>query len=252
VGGSGASAWLSPAGAGTLTQFLTRVSALVCALPWVRGLDFDPVQLANGVAYVANARFTVEPRRRLQRGYPHMAIHPYPVELIGDVALRDGTLLHVRPIRPEDAGLEQAFVGGLSEQSRYYRFFYRLAELSPAMLARFTQVDYDRELALVAVVNADGAAGPVALAGVARYIANPDRTSAEFAIVVTDAWQHRGVASVLMGRLIACARRRGLERLQGTILRENEPMLAFVRHLGFVVEDDPEDAAQVTATLMLG
>ena len=88
--------------------------------------------------------FKVEPRRRLQRGYPHMAIHPYPVALIGDVVLRDGTLLHVRPIRPEGAELEQAFVGGLSEQSRYNRFFYRLAELSPVMLARFTQVDYDR------------------------------------------------------------------------------------------------------------
>jgi acetyltransferase len=182
------------------------------------------------------------------RGYPHMAIHPYPVELIGDVTLRDGTTLHVRPIRPEDAELERAFVDGLSEQTRYFRFFYRLAELTPSMIARFTQVDYDRELALVALVNVDDAQ---AFVGVARYIANPDRTSAEFAVVVADAWQRRGVARVLMRGLIVCAKRRGFEQLVGTILRVNEPMLEFVRSLGFVVSDDPEDSGQVSATLSL-
>jgi acetyltransferase len=179
-----------------------------------------------------------------------MAIHPYPVELIGDVALRDGTVLHVRPIRPEDADMERTFVNGLSEQTRYYRFFYRLAELTPAMLARFTQVDYDRELALVAIPATDDA-GPQAFVGVARYIANPDRISAEFAVVVADAWQRRGVARVLMKGLIVCAKRRGLERLEGTVLRENETMQAFVRSLGFRIEEDPDDATQVIATLTL-
>src|SRR6185369_1640374 len=101
---------------------------------------------------------------------------------------RDGTVLHVRPIRPEDADLERAFVNGLSEQTRYFRFFYLLHELTPAMLARFTQVDYDREMALVALVEAS--AGPK-FVGVARYIANPDQESAEFAVVVADDWQGR-------------------------------------------------------------
>jgi acetyltransferase len=198
--------------------------------------------------YIGGIAVNVDPQRKLMRGYPHMAIHPYPVELIGDVTLRAGTPLHVRPIRPEDAELERAFVDGLSEQTRYFRFFYRLAELTPSMIARFTQVDYDRELALVALVNVDDAQ---AFVGVARYIANPDRTSAEFAVVVADAWQRRGVARVLMRGLIVCAKRRGFEQLVGTILRVNEPMLDFVRSLGFVVSDDPEDSAQVSATLSL-
>ena len=180
-----------------------------------------------------------------------MAIHPYPVELIGDVTLRDGSVLHVRPIRPEDADLEREFVHGLSEQTRYYRFFYRMSELSPAMLARFTQVDYDRELALVALAAAEDDAPAQRFVGVARYIANPDRTSAEFAVVVADAWQRRGVARVLMRGLIVCAKRRGLERMVGTVLHVNEPMLAFVRSLGFSVADDPEDPTQVTVTLVL-
>ncbi|HEY3584695.1 MAG TPA: GNAT family N-acetyltransferase, partial [Casimicrobiaceae bacterium] len=177
------------------------------------------------------------------------AIHPYPVELIGDVTLRDGTTLHVRPIRPEDGALERAFVERLSEQTRYYRFFHRLSELTPAMLARFTQVDYDRELALVALTGAGTDAA--AFAGVARYIANPDRTSAEFAVVVGDEWQRRGVGGVLMRGLIVCAKRRGFDRLIGMVLRENERMIEFVRSLGFSISDDPEDPAQVCASLPL-
>jgi acetyltransferase len=117
------------------------------------------------------------------------------------------------------------------------------------MLARFTQVDYDRELALVALTGAGTDAA--AFAGVARYIANPDRTTAEFAIVVGDEWQRRGVGAVLMRGLIVCAKRRGFDRLIGMVLRENERMIEFVRSLGFTIADDPEDPAQVCVTLPL-
>ena len=240
---------IDPSVVAPLVDALIRISAMVCALPWVVRAEFDPVVVEASRLVVAGMRIEVDPRRKLLRGYPHMAIHPYPVELIGDVELRDGTALHVRPIRPEDAALEREFVHGLSEQTRFYRFFYRLNELTPAMLARFTQVDYDRELALVALAAQEGTAQ--AFVGIARYIANPDDASAEFAVVVTDAWQRRGVARVLMKGLIVCAKRRGFERLVGTILRVNEPMIAFVRSLGFAVGDDPEDLTQVFATLPL-
>ena len=137
---------LSRAKLDPLIDLLTRLSALACALPWIRSLVADPVVFADGRVYIGGIAVDVDPQRKLMRGYPHMAIHPYPVELIGDVTLRDGTTLHVRPIRPEDAELERAFVDGLSEQTRYFRFFYRLAELTPSMIARFTQVDYDLSL----------------------------------------------------------------------------------------------------------
>jgi len=239
-----------PAIVAALVDLLTKLSAPVCALPWITNVHLDSVLVDAGRAFVVGARVDVVPGRKLLRGYPHMAIHPYPVELIGDVTMRDGTVLHLRPIRPEDADLERAFVNGLSEQSRYYRFFYRMAELTPAMLARFTQVDYDRELALVAIAAPDEG-GPQAFVGVARYIANSDRISAEFAVVVADAWQRRGVARVLMRGLIVCAKRRGFERLEGTVLRANEPMQAFVRSLGFSIVEDRDDATQVLATLPL-
>ncbi|MEO7498895.1 MAG: GNAT family N-acetyltransferase, partial [Casimicrobiaceae bacterium] len=110
-------------------------------------------------------------------------------------------------------------------------------------LARFTQVDYDRELALVA--TAKDARAPESFVGVARYIANPDGESTEFAVVVADAWQGRGVARALMERLMAAAQRRGLTRMEGTVLRANETMLKFTAALGFRVHDDPEDHEQV-------
>jgi acetyltransferase len=226
-----------------LQRALTQISTLVCALPWVRSLVLDPVVVSDGSLQAQAARIVIDPRKGPSPGYRHMAIHPYPVELVAAVRLGDGTRLAVRPIRPEDAELERAFVHGLSDQSRFFRFFYQLHELTPAMLARFTQVDYDRELALVAA--ATDSDGTETFVGVARYTANPDRESAEFAVVVADAWQHRGIARCLMERLMAAAKRSGLTRLEGAVLRANQNMLRFTAALGFKAHDDPEDPEQV-------
>jgi acetyltransferase len=232
-----------------LVRILLQVSSLVCALPWVSSLTLDPVLVGAGGTVIAAARITIDPKRKFATGgYRHMAIHPYPIEMVADVSLRDGMVLHVRPIMPEDAERERAFVHALSEQTRYFRFFYRMHELTPAMLARFTQVDYDRELALVAI---DGKDTNPTFVGVARYIGNPDQESAEFAVVVADAWQNRGVARMLMERLIACAKKRGLRRLEGAVLRNNANMIRFTEGLGFVTHDDPEDPEQVNTVLDL-
>ena len=228
---------------------LLQLSSLACRCPWVRELELDVVLVATGAA-VVGARVAVDPRRRARSGYGHMAIHPYPTELAGTMATRDGVSLAVRPIRPEDAALERRFVNGLSEDSRYFRFFYRLHELTPQMLARFTQVDYDREMALVAIAPDASVPEGERFVGVARYIATPDGESAEFAIVVADDWQGRGVGHGLMERLVASARKRGFARLGGSVLRSNRAMLRFVER--FVCgRRRPVDADQAIATLDL-
>ncbi|HTR56792.1 MAG TPA: GNAT family N-acetyltransferase [Casimicrobiaceae bacterium] len=233
-----------------LQSLLLRVSALACALPWVVKLELDPVRIAASGALVAGARVVIGLRTPASAGgYRHMAIHPYPVELETTLSLRDGTRLRVRPIRPEDADRERAFVAGLSDESRYLRFMQHLPQLTPRMLARFTQVDYDRELALIAL---DRARGKERIIAVARYVGNPDRESAEFAIVVADAWHGRGVGRALMQLLIACAKRRGFSRLVGNVLTINKSMLDFVSGLGFHREKDPDDPEQVIVTLELG
>jgi acetyltransferase len=118
------------------------------------------------------------------------AIHPYPGHLASRFQLADGTNISIRPIRPEDASIEQSFVKRLSPQSKYFRFMQGLNELTQEMLIRFTQLDYHRELALIAVYE-DGATETEL--GVARYVMNPDGKTREFALVVTDEWQGKGI-----------------------------------------------------------
>jgi len=234
-----------------LVHLVQQISALACALPWVQAVALDPVLVVRGSARVGRARVRVDPSRLPAQGYAHMAIHPYPTELEGTLKLRDGTVLALRPVRPEDAELERRFVEGLSEETRYFRFFYRMHEITPAMLGRFTQVDYDRELALLALAPDPAVEGGQAIVGVARFIANLDHESAEFAIVTADAWQGRGVGHALMQALIARARVRGLRRLEGSVLRANQRMIRFTQSLGFTVADDRDDPDQVVVTLVL-
>ncbi len=234
-----------------LVGLVVRISALVCALPWVTELLLDPIMITSGGAEILGARAVVDPRRKSAPGYRHMAIHPYPTGLESDWEMADGTRLKVRPIKPEDAELERKFVASLSEQSRYFRFFYRLHQLTPAMLARFTQVDYDRELALVALAPDPPARDAETIIGISRYIANHDGESAEFAVVVADAWHGRGIGRMLMERIIDSAKKRGLKRLEGLVLRANQGMLKFADKLGFEVIDDSEEPEQVKVTLDL-
>lgn len=214
---------------GALVELLCGVSDIVCALPWLKELDLNPVIAHPGGAVIADARAVIDTARpQAPPRYGHMAIHPYPVELEGEAALRDGTRVPMRPMRPEDVGYEQRFVRGLSEQSRYQRFLHQLPELPPAMLARFTQLDYDRELALVAFSPDRGE-----FIGVGRFMPNADGETAEFALTVADAWQGRGLGRVLLERLCDCARAAGYRTLFGHILNANRDMLGLAERLGF-------------------
>lgn len=163
---------------------------------------------------------------------------PYPAELDRTLRLRDGTIIRVRPIRPEDRAIEQAFVRNLSAESKYFRFMSALGELPEAMLARFTRIDYEREMALIALVCEQGYEVEI---GVARYVADGS-ASCEFALVIADAWQHRGLGTILMLELIAAARRRGLTSMQGMVLATNSAMLGLAHSLGFTIRTNAGDA----------
>ncbi len=241
---------LDPASRAALARMALAVSAIVAALPWVVRMRLEPVAVGGGEAVVADAAIEVDVARAGVARYAHMAIHPYPLELEGELELGSARLF-VRPMRPEDVDLERAFVAGMSDNTRYLRFFYQLHELTPQMLARFTQVDYDRELALVAMPR--DAAGRVepAFAAVARFIRAADRDTAEFAIVVGDAWQGRGLGRAMMERLIAAARDNGVRRVEGAVLRANGNMLRFTAGLGFAIREDPENPEQVIVALDL-
>lgn len=159
----------------------------------------------------------------------------YPVR----ACLRDGTAITIRPIGPEDAQREQAFVRALSLESRYFRFMSTLRELSPETLYRFTHPDFDREVALVALCEE---AGGLRQIGVARCIVQGEERSAEFAIVIADDWQTRGVGKRLMCELMRAARAAGITRIWGDVLASNHRMLALMHTLGFDIASVPEDA----------
>jgi len=214
-------------------------------------LALDPIIIIDGRAQIVGARLIVDPKRKAGPGFRHMAIHPYPTALVSEWVASDGTRIDVRPVRPEDAELERDFVASLSEQTRYFRFFYRLHQLTPAMLVRFTQVDYDREIALLALTSDPASPAGRKIVGVSRYIANYDGESAEFAVVVTDTWQGRGIGRMLIERLIGSAKRRGLKRLEGVVLRANRGMLKFAEQLGFEVRENPDEPEQLTIVLPL-
>ena len=172
----------------------------------------------------------------------------YPQGLVRTRELSDGRRVTIRPIRPGDVEIVQDFVRHLSQESRYSRFMSQLNELSASKLKYFTDIDYDRHLALIAVAVEGDREIEI---GVARYVGLPKHDRCEFAIAVDDAWQGSGVARILMTALMDAARERGFRNMQGTVLATNHRMLGFVRRLGFSVHSDAEDPGTVTAERQL-
>jgi acetyltransferase len=223
-----------------MINVLLRVSDLVCEFPEIDELDVNPLIAGPDGVVAVDARIGVSrPPASLGR-YEHMAITPYPRHLVQQDFLADGTPLTIRPIRPEDAESEQSFVRELSEEARHFRFLYALHELPPDMLARFTQLDYSREMALVAFTVEGGK--PIQQ-GVARYVINPDGTSCEFAIVVSDKRRQQGIGTRLMQALIDAARDHRLTVMEGKVIAANRSMLQLMSDLGFTIEhsaDEPD------------
>jgi acetyltransferase len=157
-------------------------------------------------------------------------MYPYPNQYSAPFTLRDGTTVTVRAIRPEDEPMIVALHARHSERTLRMRFFSLVKTLSHDSLTQLCHLDYDRDMALVAVLTKDGESK---ILGVSRYYLDPDTGAAEFALVVGDACQRQGLGRHLMNRLIDIAKERGVRKLVGQVLHENEPMLALMASLGF-------------------
>jgi acetyltransferase len=167
----------------------------------------------------------------VNRGASRLSISPYPKELVGLATLRDGTRLRIRPVRPEDEPLLIGLTRNMSAEDMRLRFFAAMKAMSHRLAARLSQIDYDREMALLAEPE-DGSAA----LGEARFAADPDNRRAEFAVAVRSDMKRRGLAQLLMTRLIEVARRRGIGALVGEVLPENAAMLGLASRLGFIRE----------------
>lgn len=225
-----------------IVHVLMRISDLVCEFPEIQELDINPLIAGPEGALAVDARIKVTRVPAKAGRHDHMAIAPYPRELVTHEVLPDGTRLTIRPIRPEDAQSEQEFVRALSAQTKKFRFMHAINELSPAMLARFTQIDYGREMALLALTEVDG---KFIQQGVARYTINPDGRTCEFAVVVADGLRNMGIGTRLMHSLMDAARGHGLLRIEGSVLSENTAMLDLMMELGFSKARSAEDPGVV-------
>jgi acetyltransferase len=150
----------------------------------------------------------------------------------------DGRRIFVRPVKPEDSPLFTAFFKTLSPTTIYYRFFGAMKELNPEMLARFTQIDYDREIALVAI---DEDSPTDNMLGVARIIGDADGRTGEFAVLVGDVWQGKGIGGNLLEKCLSIAEKQGFKTVYGLVLKENRNMLALGKKLGFSIERNAAD-----------
>ncbi len=251
---------MTPSAFEFLREALERISLLVSDVPAIESLKINPLYVEGDALVATNVGVKLASASMLvlpeTTGYSHMAIHPYPRHMVQMRQMRDGREWMLRPIRPEDAEPLQEFIRGLSDESRYMRFVSMLRELTPRMLARYTLIDYHRELALVATIqepNPDQRGRLVErIIGFAHYLRNPDGRGAEYALVIGDEWQRCGLGSRLMRGLIEAAQEQGLTYIDGLVLGTNRPMLGLMSHLGFRIDPDEDDPSMRRVWLDLG
>ncbi len=228
-----------PADEEALVEILLKVSQMACDLTGIAELDINPLLVDAQGVLALDARVRVRDPQQLAP----LAIRPYPQELSESLELA-GTRLLLRPIRPEDGERLKLFYQKAAPADMRLRFFMSRRELPPSELARYSQIDYDREMTFVALEPAD-AQGRQAMAGDVRAVCDPDNRKAEFAIQVASEWQGRGLGRIMLARLVKYLREHGTAEVVGECLPENASMAQLAKSLGFEVLPGP--AGEATA-----
>ncbi len=235
---------IPPADLDRLAEILVCISQLVTDFPEIVELDINPLRVVGGRFIAVDARLVVEPS---QVPPPrHLIISPYPNQYESDWMLRDGTPVLLRPMRPEDEPLVADFMTKCSDDTIFFRYFRRIKNWTHEMLIRFTQNDYDREIGLMAISQPPS---PEAMLGVSRLVMDPHRQAGEFAIIVADPWQGKGLGPKLIEQVIDIARDQGVKRLYGDVLAQNQPMLGLAKRTGFSLRKETEDVYRIEMEL---
>jgi acetyltransferase len=216
-----------------LEEIIIRVSQLMTDFPEISELDMNPVIVKSGEPVAIDARILL--KETSVQSPMHLVISPYPEQYEFHETTSGGLDIFIRPIKPEDASLFEELFQSLSPTSIYYRFFSSLKHMSKKMLARFTQIDYDREIALVAI---DETTSEEKMLGITQVFVHPDGDRGEFAILVGDPWQGKGVGAKLLEHVLQIAKQRNIHDIYGTVLRGNTNMLRLGEKLGFTRQWD--------------
>lgn len=228
---------------------LVKLAQLAADLPEVRELDLNPLLADENGVIAVDARVAIAPAvksRQAGSGHPRFAIRPYPKEWERHIRLKDGTAIFLRPVRPEDEHLYGPFFEKISEHDLRLRFFAAVKDRSHAFFARFTQLDYARAMAFIAIEETTGN-----MLGVVRLHTSADYQTAEYAVLVRSDLKGRGLGWILMQMIIEYARSEGLRTMEGQVLSENTTMLRMCADLGFKITGDPNEDAICIVTLQL-
>ena len=218
-----------------LIEIIMRFSYLVADYPEIKELDINPLLVTPDDVIALDARVVVDrqpPAARRARPYSHLAIRPYPEEYVTQRKLKDGAAVTLRPIKPEDEPLWHELLAGCSTQSRWFRFNYLFKQTTHEMASRYCYIDYDRELAIVAEVEEEGRRK---LVGIGRLVADVDHQTAEYAVIVVDRWQGRGLGGMLTDYCLELAKKWGVKQVVAEIAKDNSRMLATFRNRGFEI-----------------
>lgn len=225
-----------------LIEVLMRLSYLVADYPEIKELDVNPLLVTPSDVVALDARIILDHDMMLKppRPFSHLAIRPYPEELIRPAALKDGREVLLRPIKPEDEPMWHTLLASCSEESIWSRFQYLFKQTTHEMATRFCFIDYDREIGIVAEVQEHGKRK---LLGVGRLVADADHTNAEYAVLVADAYQDLGLGSLLTDYCLEICENWGISAVVGETTPRNRRMLSLFKHRGF--EIDPESDSDV-------
>jgi acetyltransferase len=220
---------------------------MVIDLPALVELDINPLLAGSDGVVALDARIKVAAGRA--PAADRLAIRPYPKELEEKIEIKDGRTLLLRPVVPEDEPSLHAGFAKLTPEEIRLRFLMPLKTLSHVMAARFTQIDYDREMALI--LTDPGVPGKTEIYGVVRIFADPDNQRAEYAIIIRKDLTGQGLGRLLMQRILDHAQRRGIKEIFGDVLRDNTHMLHLCRDLGFNIAPSEVEPDLVRVSLAL-
>lgn len=234
----------APASRNAIVAALTGLSQMIVDFPCLVSLDVNPLLVDANGAIALDARIEIDPERVDEPGpNPALAIKPYPVGWSRDF-VTGGMSFHMRPVVPADVALYPEFLGRISSSDLRLRFLAPRKNFPDQMLKRLTQLDYNRDIAFVALERHTGM-----LAGIGRLCCDPDHTSGEYALLVRTDLQGRGLGWELLTQIIDYARNEHLDRIEGIVLNENQKMLAMCREFGFSLSHHPGEPELSVATL---
>ena len=231
-----------------LEETLVKFSNLLIDFPEITEIDINPLIVTSNAAIALDARIILDEEaiRKGMQEYGHLIISPYPTRYVQPWRCRDGRVVLLRPIRPEDELLERELIAGLSEQSMRFRFFYLIKDITHGMLTRFCNIDYEREMAIIGEYTSNGKRRNV---GVGRLMIQPGGETGEFAVLVADDFQGNGLGLKLADMLIGIAHEKKLKSIYGIALRDNTKMLRLAKKLGFMTQPYSSDEIKIALEL---